>query len=121
MFSLSQLSDLIFAILINIYFSLGTFYVHLSCIVWAAGVTRTGDGDQNIEGAWSAVEIALTRRCAHCSRLGAATVCSFTQNGETCGQSFHFPCAVAAAGFLDPQTRSLICSKHHEKVTMLRK
>lgn len=101
----------------------GTFYVHFGCVGWSTGVSRTltGVGSPKIEGAWPVIEVSLTRRCAFCSRLGASLACSYRHNEETCSLYFHYPCAVASSGFLEPHDRSFVCNLHLDQITLLRK
>ena len=102
------------------FFFLGTFYVHLSCILWSEGVSRN-ESDLQVENYGPVVVQALSRRCTFCARFGASIICSFSQSQTNCNLYFHFPCSLAAGGFMDNKTKTLICSLHLDQVPLLRK
>lgn len=94
--------------------------MHLSCILWSEGVSRN-ESELQIENYGPVVLNALSRRCAYCARFGASVMCSFTQNQNSCGLYFHYPCTLATGGFMDNKSKTLICNLHLDQVPLLRK
>lgn len=51
---------------------------------------------------------SLNQRCLHCGNLGAGVVC----RASNCGAVFHLPCAAISGAFLDPCSKTVLCSSH---------
>nr|XP_005162602.1 histone-lysine N-methyltransferase 2C isoform X1 [Danio rerio] len=81
----------------------GQCCAHLRCAAWSEGVCR-GEG-QSLLYVDKAIDSGSTECCAYCKRLGASIKCC----EESCGRSFHYPCAAAAGTFQDIKTYTLLC------------
>ncbi|TRY85076.1 hypothetical protein DNTS_020863, partial [Danionella cerebrum] len=84
----------------------GQCCAHLRCAAWSDGVCR-GEG-QSLLYVDKAIDSGSTECCAYCKRLGASIKCC----EESCGRSFHYPCAAAAGSFQDIKAYSLLCPDH---------
>lgn len=87
--------------------------MHQSCALWSEGVTR--NADLQLENVASALVSSANRKCNGCLHYGASVACSFTN----CFKFFHFPCAIAAGGFLQTKTLTLVCNLHLDQVPLL--
>uniref|UniRef100_A0A8C1QMJ4 Histone-lysine N-methyltransferase 2C n=1 Tax=Cyprinus carpio TaxID=7962 RepID=A0A8C1QMJ4_CYPCA len=93
----------------GVYFSVasaGQCCAHLRCAAWSEGVCR-GEG-QSLLYVDKAIDSGSTECCAYCKRLGASIKCC----EESCGRSFHYPCAAAAGTFQDIKAYTLLCPDH---------
>ncbi|XP_016096068.1 histone-lysine N-methyltransferase 2C-like [Sinocyclocheilus grahami] len=84
----------------------GQCCAHLRCAAWSEGVCR-GEG-QSLLYVDKAIDSGSTECCAYCKRLGASIKCC----EESCGRSFHYPCAAAAGTFQDIKAYTLLCPDH---------
>ncbi|XP_026093585.1 histone-lysine N-methyltransferase 2C-like isoform X5 [Carassius auratus] len=84
----------------------GQCCAHLRCAAWSEGVCR-GEG-QSLLYVDKAIDSGSTECCAYCKRLGASIKCC----EESCGRSFHYPCAAAAGTFQDVKAYTLLCPDH---------
>uniref|UniRef100_A0A8C2FJX8 Histone-lysine N-methyltransferase 2C n=1 Tax=Cyprinus carpio TaxID=7962 RepID=A0A8C2FJX8_CYPCA len=84
----------------------GQCCAHLRCAAWSDGVCR-GEG-QSLLYVDKAIDSGSTECCAYCKRLGASIKCC----EESCGRSFHYPCAAAARTFQDIKAYTLLCPDH---------
>ncbi|XP_051538392.1 histone-lysine N-methyltransferase 2C-like isoform X2 [Myxocyprinus asiaticus] len=79
---------------------------HLRCAAWSEGVCH-GEG-QSLLYVDKAIDSGSTECCAYCKRLGASIKCC----EESCGRSYHYPCAAAAGTFQDIKRYTLLCPDH---------
>ncbi|XP_051970833.1 histone-lysine N-methyltransferase 2C-like [Xyrauchen texanus] len=84
----------------------GQCCAHLRCAAWSEGVCR-GEG-QSLLYVDKAIDSGSTECCAYCKRLGASIKCC----EESCGRSYHYPCAAAAGSFQDMKRYTLLCPDH---------
>ncbi|XP_043083004.1 histone-lysine N-methyltransferase 2C-like [Puntigrus tetrazona] len=87
----------------------GQCCAHLRCAAWSEGVCR-GEG-QSLLYVDKAIDSGSTECCAYCKRLGASIKCC----EESCGRSFHYPCAAAAGTFQDIKAYTLLCPDHIQR------
>lgn len=91
----------------------GHFYVHQSCGLWSAGVTRTES--LILENVGPSVLQGCRRRCSYCNRFGATISCLVSN----CQRYLHFPCAAASGAFQDSKTVHCVCNQHLDQVPLL--
>nr|XP_046227874.1 histone-lysine N-methyltransferase 2C-like isoform X2 [Scatophagus argus] len=84
----------------------GQCCAHLQCAAWSEGVCR-GEG-QSLLYVDKAIDSGSTQACAFCRRLGASLRCQ----EQSCGRSYHFPCAAAAGAHQDWTQRRTLCRRH---------
>jgi len=95
-------------------------WVHANCALWSSEVWEDRNGYLHC-----VVPGALSRsnrtRCSYCGEKGASVGCC---QGNSCPNSYHWPCALTLAKmgdsiFLDPSEMALYCTDHGDQRKML--
>ncbi|XP_059477073.1 histone-lysine N-methyltransferase trithorax [Neocloeon triangulifer] len=95
-------------------------WVHANCALWSSEVWEDRDGYLHcvVPGALSR---ANRTKCSYCGERGATVGCC---QGNSCHNSYHWPCALALAKlgdsiFLDLAEMALYCTDHGEQRRLL--
>lgn len=99
----------------SIIFETSEFFVHNSCAIWSAGVTR--NEESVLQNVGPVVVQSSSRKCASCNHFGASIPCRV----GACNRYFHFACAAGSGAFQDIKRYSLFCNQHLGQVPLLGK